>query len=249
MKITFIHHSSFCVEMEDKVFIFDYFPGEKIPEFSFQGVLPKFSPEQSIYVFASHQHQDHFDLDIFSLSEQYPKVQYILAKGIRLGDNYLLRNGIDPKRKEQIHFLKANASLNLDGILVETLMSTDEGVAFVVSYNGKTVYHAGDLHWWHWDGEAEELNRYQEKTYQRQIQKLEGRHIDVAFVVIDQRLETARFWGIDYFMNHVDAAHVIPMHLWQDYGVVAQYKSLPAAEPFRERIVDVERENQVFIWE
>lgn len=246
MKVTFIHHSCFCVEIKDKVFIFDYFRGNRIPGFSFQGVLPEFSREQKIYVFASHQHRDHFDMEIFEWRKTYPDIQYIFPKEIRLSDNYLTKNGIDPKVKEQIHYMKANSSLSLDGIEVETFLSTDEGVAYLVTYEGKTIYHAGDLHWWHWEEEEEVFNQYQEKTYKRQIDKLDGRKLDVAFVVIDQRLEQAVFWGIDYFMNHVNAAHVIPMHLWQNYGLIAQYKSLPQTESFRERILDVTEENQVF---
>lgn len=32
-------------------------------------------------------------------------------------------------------------------------VSTDEGVAFLVTAEGRTVFHAGDLNWWHWEGE------------------------------------------------------------------------------------------------
>ncbi len=245
MKVTFVHHSCFCVEIESKVFIFDYFQGDRIEGFSFGGSLPEFSRDQEIYVFSSHQHRDHFDLAIFSWQEKYPKIQYILAKDIRLGDNYLIRNGVDPKAKDRIHFLKGNASLELDGILVETFPSTDEGVAFVVTVAGKSIYHAGDLHLWHWEGEEDVFNQYQEKTYKRQIDKLAGRHIDIAFVVIDQRLGDATFWGIKYFMEHVQADHVVPMHLWQNYGLIGQLQSLQEAASDRERIVVVEKENQV----
>ena len=42
------------------------------------------------------------------------------------------------------------------GAEIRTLRSTDEGVAFVVHYAGKTIYHAGDLNWWHWEGEPDE---------------------------------------------------------------------------------------------
>ncbi len=246
MKVTFIHHSSFCVEVEDKVFIFDYFEGDRIPEFEFHGKVPEFQPEQKIYVFSSHQHRDHFDTEILKWREKYPNIQYIFANDIKLSDNYLAKRGIEPTVKEQIHTMKANTSLNLDGIEIETLVSTDAGVAFLVTYEGKTVYHAGDLHWWHWEGQEEIINEYQEKNYKRQIDKLKDKRIDLAFVVIDQRLEKAQFWGIDYFMNHVDAVHVIPMHLWQNYDLVRQYKSLPQTKAYAQHILDVKEENQVF---
>ena len=55
MKITYIHHSSFCVELENSILLFDYFKGE----------LPEFNKDKKLYVFASHFHQDHFDKCIF----------------------------------------------------------------------------------------------------------------------------------------------------------------------------------------
>lgn len=234
------------MEVRDKVFVFDYFRGNRIPEFSFSGVLPEFSKEQNIYVFSSHQHRDHFDMEVFEWRKKYSNIQYIFPKEMRFSDNYLTRNGIDLKVKEQIHYMKPNSELSLDGIAVETFASTDAGVAFLVTYEGRSIYHAGDLHWWHWEGEEEVFNQYQEKTYKRQIDKLAKRKLDVAFVVLDYRLEQAVFWGMDYFMNHVDAANVIPMHLWQKYDLIARYKSLPQTEAFRERILDVTEENQIF---
>lgn len=246
MKVTFIHHSSFCLELGDKVLVFDYFRGDRIPDFSFGGKMPEFPRNQEIYVFASHKHQDHFDLQILTWQEKYPNIRYIFPKDMKFSDNYLTKNGINPKVKNQIFHMKSNSSLELEGLQIETLPSTDEGVAFLVTYQGKTVYHAGDLHWWHWEGEEEVFLQYQEKTYKRQIDKLAGRHIDLAFAVIDGRLEEAVFWGIDYFMEHVDADFVIPMHLWQDYGLISKCKEREEAAGFRQRILEVNRENQVF---
>lgn len=246
MKITFVHHSCFCVENADMVLIFDYFRGERMPEHSFRGMLPEFPREQSVYVFSSHQHRDHFDLEIFTWQEKYPNIQYILPKGIRLSDSYLLRNQIDPSVKERIHYMKANTALRLNDLKIETFQSTDEGVAFLVTCEGKCIYHAGDLNWWHWEGEDPAFNEYQEKTYKAQIDLLSGRRLDAAFVVLDPRLGQDAFRGIDYFLNHTDAQYVIPMHLWHNYDLIRQYKARPETEAFRSRILEVTGENQIF---
>ncbi|MFP3155217.1 MBL fold metallo-hydrolase [Lachnospiraceae bacterium ZAX-1] len=244
MKITFIHHSSFCVEIEDMIFIFDYFPGDKMPGYHFKGMLPTFKPDQKIVVFSSHQHGDHFDMEIFKWSEKYKNIQYVLSHDIKISDNYLRKNGIDISVREKIHFMKPNTELTLEETKIETLLSTDDGVAFLVTYGETTLFHAGDLHWWHWEGEGETFKAYQEKTYKWQIEKIAKRNIEVAFVVLDGRLKDQTFWGIDYFMKNTKAKHVIPMHLWQDYALISAYKG--QAETFAERIVEVERENQVF---
>lgn len=247
MKITFIHHSSFCVEVENKVFVFDYFNGKQVEEISFSGKMPELNPQQEIYVFASHKHRDHFDMEILTWKDKYPNIQYIFPKEMRFSDNYLIRHGIDLSIKEHIHYMKFNDLLYLEEVEIETLKSTDAGVAFLVTYGGKTIYHAGDLHWWHWEGEEKVFLQYQERIYKSQIDKLKERKIDVAFVVLDSRLSEGIFWGIDYFMNHVNASYVVPMHLWQKYEVIHQYKALPQIQEFRARIVDVTEENQIFI--
>lgn len=73
MKITYIHHSSFCVELKNSILLFDYFQGE----------LPKFDKDKKLYIFASHFHQDHFNKSIFEIAQNYPDVTYILSKDIK----------------------------------------------------------------------------------------------------------------------------------------------------------------------
>ena len=236
MKVTYIYHSGFSVELDECVLLFDYYKGE----------LPQWEKGKTIYVFASHKHQDHFQLQIFDLAREYPKVHFFLGNDIKLNEKYLERNHILPSVKGQITNIGKKQKVLFDNIEIASLKSTDEGVAFVVWAEGHSIYHAGELNWWHWEGEEELFNQYQEKTYKRQIDKLKGRRIDLAFVVVDQRLSQAVFWGLDYFMEHVDAGLVVPMHLWQDYSLIAACKEREAAAGFRERIFDVKGENQVF---
>ena len=61
MKVTFIEHSGFMVEMEQNVLLFDYYQGE----------IPSFDGSKTLYVFASHSHADHYDPAIWKLKEQY----------------------------------------------------------------------------------------------------------------------------------------------------------------------------------
>lgn len=244
MIVTYIHHSCFCVEIEDKVFVFDYFNGAHVPQYQYNGKMPEYPKDQEIYVFSSHQHGDHFDADVFDWAEKYEKIQYVFPKDMKFSESYFRKRNLNPAVSEKIHYVKLKDEILLDDIRIETLISTDEGVAFLVTYKGKTIYHAGDLHWWHWDGEDPIINEYQEKNYKRQIDRIKGRHVDVAFVVIDNRLKEALFWGIDYFMEQVDAEHVIPMHLWKDYEIIPKYKQIPGKN--KDRIVEVTGENQVF---
>ena len=53
----------------------------------------------------------------------------------------------------------------IGSVQVETLKSNDEGVAFLVTAEGRTIYHAGDLNWWYWNGEPEDDNEFMVRFY------------------------------------------------------------------------------------
>ena len=88
-----------------------------------------------------------------------------------------------------------------DGIQVETLLSNDSGVAFIVSTDEGVVYHGGDLNDWYWEGEPEEENLELRTIYHTEIGKIKGRHFDVAFVPLDPRLEAHYADGLLYFLE------------------------------------------------
>ena len=83
MQVIFIHHSCFLVEVDEKVLIFDWFAGDRIKGYTFHGVIPEYEPDTPIYVFASHKHQDHFDMDVLHWAEKYKNIHYIFSKDYR----------------------------------------------------------------------------------------------------------------------------------------------------------------------
>ncbi|MEY8391519.1 MBL fold metallo-hydrolase [Lachnospiraceae bacterium 45-W7] len=247
MKVTYIHHSSFCVEAEGKVFVFDYYDGKGVPGCEYHGKIPEFSQETPVYVFSSHSHRDHFSKEVLDFSRRYENIHYIFAKEVKkkLGSSVFKRMGLGEEVREKITYVKPRETYKVGEVTVETLLSTDSGVAFLVSFCGKTIYHAGDLNWWGWEEESDVFNRYQEATYKQQINLLRDRQIDLSFVVADPRLGKNQFLGLDYFMEQVRTGYVIPMHLWKHYELVQEYLGLPGHRKFAERILAVKEENQV----
>lgn len=246
MKVTFVHHSCFIVELEEKTLVFDYFNGERINGYHFTGNLPEFDKEKPLYFFASHKHQDHFDLDILKLAETYPNIHYILSKDIRLGTNYLLRHQIPLAVKQRITFVSGYETKELDDLKIETLRSTDEGVAFYIETEGVHIYHAGDLHNWYFEGAGDLINGKMETGYKAAMRHLENKHINLAFVVLDGRLGVHTTRGLDYFMQHINADYIFPMHMWQEFHLIDDYKKMCFNARYTERIMDITKENQVF---
>lgn len=251
MKITYIHHSAFCVEVEGRVLVFDYYNGTGVPSCEYHGRMPEFPKETPVYVFSSHSHRDHFDPEVLTWSRRYKDIHYVFAKEAKkkLGNSVLKRLGIGEDVKERITYVKPGERHQVAEAIVETLRSTDSGVAFVVTISGKTIYHAGDLNWWRWEGEPEESNSYQETAYKEQIDLLRDVKIDVSFVVVDPRQEHNQFLGIDYFLEQVGTGLVIPMHLWKHYELSEEYLGIPGHEKFRGRIFAFHKENQELVFE
>lgn len=227
MKVTYLGHSGFFVEMEDASFLFDYYKGE----------LPEADRGKKLFVFVSHGHYDHYRKEIFSLRDQYDQVRCLISSDIFV------------REAEDILSVKPNEETEVLGCRIRTLRSTDEGVAFLLKYRGRTIYHAGDLNWWHWEEETEEYNTAMRRAYQSEINKLQGEKIDLAFVPVDPRLGEQYCWGLDCFMKRTDTKRVFPMHFWDNYAVFDRLALEKCAQDYEDRIIRIEREGQSFLLE
>jgi len=227
-KVRYIYHSGFEVETENAVLVFDYYDPKNKYE-----ILSNIT-EKNVYVFVSHAHPDHFDKKIFDLRGRC-NVKYILS------DDVISDEGDD------ITYVTSGMRYIVDGLEVTTLRSTDEGVAFVVDTGGEVIYHAGDLNWWHWNGETEAYNAAMADDYMGQIEKLRDVKIDIAFIPLDGRLEDKYLWGMDYCMKNVEIKSAFPMHFWRNFSLSKRIKEDVSSESYRDRIIDIEKDNETFI--
>ena len=206
MNITFLGHDGFLLELDRVLLLFDWWTGQLPP-----------LPDKPLLVFASHSHQDHFKPEIFALDDGSRTVRFLLGNDIKLSRRHKEVWQLTEEVVSHCQRLHGGERTEpLPGVTVETLSSTDAGVAFVVTAQGKTIYHAGDLNWWHWAGESELWNRNMEHDYKRFLEPLRGREIDLAMVPLDPRLGEAEDWGLRYFLELTRTRQVLPMHQWED---------------------------------
>lgn len=234
MRVTFLDHSGFLVESDSAALLFDWWKGE----------LPAIAPGVPLYVFASHAHPDHFDPRIFALDGGGRDVRFLLGHDIRLSPRNRARWGLSPAAAEACRTLRGGETLALPGALVEALPSTDQGEAFLVTLDGRTVFHAGDLNWWHWEGEDRAWNRNMEVNFKRFAEPLRGRRIDLAMLPLDPRLGEDGFRGPAYFLELADIRRFLPMHQWGEFGFT--WKFLEKYPAFTDRVTPVERAGQSF---
>ena len=242
MQVIFIHHSCFLVEVDEKVLIFDWFAGDRVNGYTFRGQIP----ETPIYVFASHKHRDHFDMDVLHWAERYSNIHYIFSKDCRMSPHFLEKHGFDLSVRELITYVSPCEKYQVDDLEIETLRSTDAGVAFYVKTNGASFYHAGDLNNWKWDGAGELVNGIMDVNYKNQIKKLAKKDINLAFVPFDPKLGMYQSLGMEYFLENTNAEYVFPMHMWQDYSGIQPFIKRLSNQAMADRIVPIVHENQVF---
>ena len=255
MKITYIHHSGYLLETGRALLLFDFV----------EGTLPELDPDKDLFVFVSHRHGDHFSPKIFDLAISHPKIRFILSDDIwqnKVPDHlHGLAWFVDPGKV--LEFKEGG------GIRVTAFKSTDEGVAFIVKTgvdssapaansgtfrtdascsDSYTIYHAGDLNNWRWNGESLAWNNNMSTNYHRELDKIKaaGFHPDVAMVPLDGRQEDLFYLGLDDFMKTVGAKVVFPMHFWEDFSVIPALKKLECSAEYRDCVADLERSGQSF---
>jgi L-ascorbate metabolism protein UlaG (beta-lactamase superfamily) len=217
MQVQYIFQSCFVIELESHILLFDYYKGE----------LPTFSANKPLYVFVSHSHHDHYNPIIYSIP--HPNITYIISndvdnRGIKLGPN------------EQI---------TVDDVEIQTLLSTDLGIAFVILVEGRYIYHAGDLHWWHWIGEPEEDNTYQKQTFQREINKIKHVPFTIMMTPLDPRLKEATSWGMEYILNNVTTTYIFPMHFFTKIKGMNTYIQQSPLASFT-NIITIKQKGEIF---
>ncbi len=234
MEITYIGHSGFLAELSQSLLLFDYY----------EGSLPKLPPGKNLFVFASHRHPDHFNPEIFHLAEgREDRTFFVLSEDI-------WERRVPKERLGNTLRLKPEESLSFHGLEIRTLKSTDEGVAFLVKTEGKTLYHAGDLNDWRWPGEPEGWNKQMQGNFQNYMVPLKGMEIDAAFIPLDPRQEEYFSCGLDYFLSltawKTGQTKIYPMHCWEDYSVIGRWLSQHPGHPARECLVSISSRGETF---
>ena len=63
---------------------------------------------------------------------------------------------------------------------------------------------------------------------------------------MDPKLMEYQFKGFDYFYKIPRQSLFSPMHMWQDYSGIIEYKKRLSNKDKADRVIEIERENQTF---
>lgn len=194
MKVEFVSHSGVTVETENNYLIFDYYRGN----------LP--IKEKDTSVFITHFHQDHFNPKIYKMTEHSPNVDYIISKDVE-----------KKKKHKKAYVMCPNESIKVKDLSISAFDSTDEGLSFLVEVDGKSIFHSGDLNLWIWEEDTEEERKEMTYKFNEIISEIKGNMVDLAFFLVDSRLEDMALNGVKIFINEIQPKFLIPIHYWDDF--------------------------------
>ncbi len=191
----FLHHSGFMLELETMILVFDYYLD---PLKRLEDRLEK--TDKPVYFFVSHVHGDHFNRAIRKFEKRASG--YFLHRDchLALADESLL------------HEMDVGETVDEGPLSVHMYGSTDAGGSYMVEAEGLTIFHAGDLNWWHWAGEEDSENREARDWFFRELSCIKEKEVDIAMLPVDARQQAAREWGVKAYLSHFSAGLLIPMH-------------------------------------
>lgn len=237
MKLIYIYQSSFLLEGDHDILIFDFYRAS--PDIYTQLIEIIENTNKSIYVFVSHSHFDHYNEKIFEWNALNRNIVYILSDE--------LSDKIDPKLKSQysIVFLEKYTSYRKNDLTIKTYGSTDIGCSFFINLDEYSIFHAGDLNNWHWNEEStiEEINAA-ENYYQTELDIISKdiQHLNMLFFPTDKRLGKDYLKGLLQFLTVIRVDIVVPMHFGKNYLNYQEVKNQLSKITNSPKIVQIDKE-------
>ena len=201
MEIVYLLNSGFMIKDEQTLIVFDDYddPASVVDRAINRGNF------EHLYIFASHAHFDHFDTHIRAYAKQVTR--YIFSNDIKRTK----RVKIFPA--DDITFMKKYSEWQGEGIKVWTYDSTDVGVSFLVETDsGKRIFHAGDFNLWYWEEDTPENQTLAKKDFDKQLKRMKGLEVDVAFFPVDGRLGNSQELGVTEFVRNTEIKSLVAMH-------------------------------------
>lgn len=203
ISITYIHHNCFVLNTPDRTFLFDY-PGDSHLPSGAEDIVRQAVAGSDLAVFVSHGHEDHLNSDLASVTDAARHVRYVLSDDIEeMRPEAIPTNG-------DVLVVEPDESYSVDGMAIETLMSNDLGVAFLVDDCGFRFYFGGDLAKWIWKTASPSEASFTTNFFREAMERVNEFNPHVAFSNVDKRLENLA-GGAEAYRDS-GARVFVPMH-------------------------------------
>lgn len=212
--LTYIHHNCFVLRGGDRTFLFDYPDDSHLPEGA-EGVVRDAVQGRELVVFVSHSHSDHLNSDLESVVSGAASVRYVVSDDVED-----MRPEAVPAGEALI--VEPDETYEWGGLHIETLMSNDLGVAFLVSDGDFRFYFGGDLAKWIWKSASEREQTFTASFFREAMERVREFQPHVAFSNVDKRLENLA-GGVDAY-RQTGAKIFVPMHTFGDTTWLPEFR-------------------------
>ena len=230
-KVSYLINSGFAVKTAEHLLIFDYYDTKNTGGLKEGAIDTNEFIDEDVIVFISHNHPDHFCDGVFDWQLVKEDIRYVVSSDVPGYPPDAIVMEPDEKRVEK-------------DFTVTSLLSTDEGVAFIVEIDGLVIYHAGDLNLWLWDDETDEFIKEQKRIFKSAMKKLREFEIDLAFIPLDPRLEKNYLETMDVMMKNLDIKRAVPMHFMEAEHVIDWMYNDARSFSYRNRIIKLTERGQ-----
>ncbi|WFS63418.1 MBL fold metallo-hydrolase [Pseudodesulfovibrio thermohalotolerans] len=211
-EIIYIHHNAFVLRTDRRTFLFDYPEDEHLPEGA-GDLVRRAVAGDDLVVFISHGHGDHCNGNLASVTSSASRVRYVISDDV---DE--LRPEAVPGNGETL-LVEPDQVYEFGGMSVETLMSNDLGVAFLVEDGGFRFFHGGDLAEWIWPGASSVEAAFTERFFREAMERARDFKPHVAFADVDPRLPNLA--GGVKACRIIGAPVFVPMHTFGDVSALS----------------------------
>jgi ankyrin repeat protein/L-ascorbate metabolism protein UlaG (beta-lactamase superfamily) len=131
--IWYLKHSGWAIKTKSALLVFDYWDDDAAPDEKLLAnghVRPEELKGLPVFVFATHDHGDHFDRQILEWKKILPDLTYVF--------------GFEPAGVEGAVAMAPRTRRTIGPLSVTTIRANDAGVGFAVAVDGLTIFHAGD---------------------------------------------------------------------------------------------------------
>jgi L-ascorbate metabolism protein UlaG (beta-lactamase superfamily) len=203
VKLTYLRRSGWLAETKNHLLLFDYVPyeGKNFDDFVQSQFNNALKNNKKLFIFISHEHEDHFYSKLLDWSKKYTNLKIVL------GWNY-------ESSQSGIYTLSGRDENMIDAIKVAVHAANDAGSGFLVTVDGVSIYHAGDHAQW-----LPELK----EDFLKEITYIKGKvqKINFAFVPVENRRKHVMD-GAVAATKILNPEYVFPMHSkFEDYKIFA----------------------------
>ena len=200
--VTHIFHNCFVLDVGDISFVFDI-PAKRFRVRRVLAAIEKAVAGRDVVAFFSHSHLDHFAPDYLDVCAGAKSLRAVISDDIEeMYPEMIFKDALIAQPDETYVF---------EGIKIETLMSNDLGVAFLIeTAEGVRIYNGGDLACWDWDSSIEAQRKWTRNFFENGVDKVANFKPHIVFSNVERRLSDLA--GAPFLIEKAKPQYFIPTH-------------------------------------